>query len=114
MIEWLHEGGKVSSSYPPSPSFSSSSSFVPPSLNLTQVGIYDAANLSRARRQLIITRCQQENVQLVFIESVCLDQTIVDLNIRNTISSPECVSNLIRVFEFSTDYDKVTFLHRQR
>lgn len=63
MIEWLHEGGKV--------------------------GIYDGANLSRARRQLISTRCQQENVQLVFIESVCMDQTIIDHNIRNTISSPE-------------------------
>jgi hypothetical protein len=49
-----------------------------------------AGSSSRARRQLISTRCQQENVQLVFIESVCVDPVIIELNIRNTISSPEC------------------------
>lgn len=32
---------------------------------------------------------------MVFIESICLDQTIIDHNIRNTISSPECVAAIV-------------------
>ena len=55
-----------------------------------QVAIYDATNSTRERRNMILKRCTAENVQVVYIESICNDPAIVEKNIRETkLSSPE-------------------------
>jgi hypothetical protein len=48
MLNWLSTGGKVA--------------------------IYDSANVTKERRAMILKRCQQEGVQVVFIESICNDE----------------------------------------
>lgn len=64
MLNWLRQGGKVA--------------------------IYDATNSSKERRKLLIDRCSGERVQVVFIESLCFDQSIIEKNIRNSkVSNPE-------------------------
>ncbi|KAF8957154.1 Fructose-2,6-bisphosphatase, partial [Entomortierella lignicola] len=40
------------------------------------VGIYDATNTTRARRNFLLQEFQQHNVQVMFIESVCEDEGI--------------------------------------
>ena len=63
MIRWLSEGGDV--------------------------GIYDATNSTRERRDWVFERCQRDNIQVVFIESIC-DATVVEANIREAkLSSPD-------------------------
>ncbi|KAJ1659806.1 hypothetical protein IWQ61_001171 [Dispira simplex] len=47
-----------------------------------QVGIYDGSNLTADRRQYIQDRLEGDNIQTVFIESLCTDERIVDENIR--------------------------------
>jgi len=47
MFEWLRSGGRV--------------------------GIYDATNSNKGRRQLIMSRCTDEHIQVIFIESICED-----------------------------------------
>lgn len=64
MIEWLTQGGYV--------------------------GIYDATNTTKSRRNLILTRCGQEQMKVLFIESIVEDESIVEHNIKQTkISSPD-------------------------
>jgi len=54
------------------------------------VGIYDATNTTKARRKLILARCAQENLEILFLESLCDDDAIIENNIRQTkLSSPE-------------------------
>ena len=54
------------------------------------VAIYDATNNTRERRDLVRARCSAEGLAVVFIESICGDQAIVDANIRATKSrSPD-------------------------
>lgn len=56
------------------------------------VAIYDATNTTRARRRELRARCEAEGVRLVFIESLCTDEAIVEANIRNTKAhSPDYV-----------------------
>jgi len=58
-----------------------------------RVAIYDATNSTRERRAMILKRTKIENVQTVFIESVCNDPAIVDRNVRETkVSSPDYVN----------------------
>ncbi|KAF9116501.1 Fructose-2,6-bisphosphatase [Mortierella sp. AM989] len=45
------------------------------------VGIYDATNTTRARRNFLLQECQRNNVQVMFIESVCEDEGIRLANI---------------------------------
>ncbi|RKP24260.1 6-phosphofructo-2-kinase-domain-containing protein [Syncephalis pseudoplumigaleata] len=55
-----------------------------------QVGIFDAANTTVARRTFILDRLQKENIQVVFIESICDNEDIINTNIRSVkISSPD-------------------------
>lgn len=57
-----------------------------------QVAIYDATNSSRERRSTVRKRCEQEGLQVLFIESVCEDPAIIDANVRQTkLSSPDYV-----------------------
>jgi broad specificity phosphatase PhoE len=48
------------------------------------VGIYDATNTTRERRELVRARCEAAGYRVVFIESICTDSTIVDANVRET------------------------------
>ncbi len=72
MIAWLYQGGRVA--------------------------IYDATNSTNERRSLITTRCQREDIhKVIFIESVCDDQSLVEGNIRETkLLSPEYASFLYK------------------
>jgi broad specificity phosphatase PhoE/predicted kinase len=64
MVEWLIEGGVV--------------------------GIYDATNSTEARRRLVLSRLKQENMEVLFIESICEDPAVIEQNIRETkLSSPD-------------------------
>jgi broad specificity phosphatase PhoE/predicted kinase len=55
-----------------------------------EVAIYDATNNTRERRALVRARCAEQGVQVVFIESICNDLTVVEANIRaNKARSPD-------------------------
>ena len=55
-----------------------------------EVGIYDATNTERSRRAVILERCAQAGVKVVFVETICDDQTIVDANVRrNKLGLPD-------------------------
>ncbi|KAJ2725799.1 Fructose-2,6-bisphosphatase [Coemansia sp. Benny D115] len=46
------------------------------------VAIYDATNSTRARRKMIMDECQKHNIEVMFCESWCDDNDLIDLNIR--------------------------------
>jgi broad specificity phosphatase PhoE/predicted kinase len=48
------------------------------------IGIYDATNNTRDRRELVHARCEAEGLQVVYIESICNDPALVEANIRAT------------------------------
>jgi broad specificity phosphatase PhoE/predicted kinase len=48
------------------------------------VAIYDATNSTRARRELVRARCAAAGLEVVFVESICTDASIVESNIRAT------------------------------
>ncbi len=55
-----------------------------------EVGIYDATNTTRARRDLVIARCIEENVQPLFLEIICDEDSVIEANIRGTkLFSPD-------------------------
>lgn len=55
-----------------------------------EVGIYDATNSTRERRAWVRATCAAAGVEVVFIESVCEDDRIIEANIRETkLSSPD-------------------------
>lgn len=54
------------------------------------VGIYDATNHTRERREEIRRRCEIAGVELLFVENVCSDERLVEANIRATkLGSPD-------------------------
>jgi broad specificity phosphatase PhoE len=58
----------------------------------SQVGIYDATNSTRERRDRVRRECEKAGHQVVFIESVCDDPAIIDANVRQTkLFSPDYV-----------------------
>jgi broad specificity phosphatase PhoE/predicted kinase len=55
-----------------------------------EVGIYDATNSTRDRRQRVLERCRRDGVQVLFIESICDDPAIIESNVRETkLLSPD-------------------------
>lgn len=48
-----------------------------------RVAIYDATNITRSRREMIVKRCTHENVKVVFIESICKDNDIISKNVTD-------------------------------
>ncbi|XXX77179.1 6-phosphofructo-2-kinase/fructose-2,6-bisphosphatase [Sorangium sp. So ce134] len=55
-----------------------------------EVAIYDATNSTRARRNLVTERCQAHGFPVVFIESICNDESIIETNVRETkLRSPD-------------------------
>lgn len=58
-----------------------------------EVGIYDATNTTRERRRLLLERCERAGHQVVFVESICDDESIIDANVRETkLLSPDYVA----------------------
>eukprot|EP01116_Phalansterium_solitarium_P024271 TRINITY_DN8849_c0_g1_i1.p1 TRINITY_DN8849_c0_g1~~TRINITY_DN8849_c0_g1_i1.p1 ORF type:complete len:550 (+),score=189.67 TRINITY_DN8849_c0_g1_i1:200-1849(+) len=64
MLNWLNQGGRVA--------------------------LYDGTNTTKDRRDMILRRCEAENVQVVFVESICPDAAVVEKNIQDTkYTSPD-------------------------
>ncbi|GBC05581.1 hypothetical protein RclHR1_00630028 [Rhizophagus clarus] len=64
LIDWLKTGGRV--------------------------GIHDATNSTRARRNKILERCHRENnFKVLFIESICDDKEVLESNMRLKLSGPD-------------------------
>lgn len=49
-----------------------------------EVGIYDATNTTRERRRVLAARARAHGVDVVFVESVCEDESVIESNIRQT------------------------------
>lgn len=49
-----------------------------------EIAIYDATNSQRERRDMVAERCRAAGMQVVFVESVCEDPSIIESNIRQT------------------------------
>ena len=47
-----------------------------------EVGIYDATNTERSRRDVIRDRCARAGVKVVFVETICDDESVIDANVR--------------------------------
>jgi broad specificity phosphatase PhoE/predicted kinase len=47
-----------------------------------EVGIYDATNAERQRRNLIREKCAAEDVRVMFVEIICDDPAIIEANVR--------------------------------
>jgi len=55
-----------------------------------EVGIYDATNAERCRRDIIRRRCAAAAVPHLFVETICDDPAIIDANIRrNKLGLPD-------------------------
>ncbi|KAJ1553152.1 hypothetical protein HK405_008793, partial [Cladochytrium tenue] len=64
LISWLNAGGKVA--------------------------IHDATNSTVERRRAIVERVRREkNLDVVFIESICTDQAVIDANVTMKLSGPD-------------------------
>lgn len=64
LIDWLKAGGRVA--------------------------IHDATNSTRARRRMITERLRREpNMKILFIESICTDQEVLERNMRLKLSGPD-------------------------
>lgn len=49
-----------------------------------QIAIYDATNSTRMRRKLVRERLEEAGLRVLFLESVCDDEAIIEANIRAT------------------------------
>ncbi|MEZ4316714.1 MAG: 6-phosphofructo-2-kinase/fructose-2,6-bisphosphatase [Myxococcota bacterium] len=49
-----------------------------------EVAIYDATNITRARRRMVAEPLEADGVEVVFLESVCNDPSIIENNVRQT------------------------------
>lgn len=64
MLDWLNDGGEVA--------------------------IYDATNSTKARRHWVQEQCRRAGIQVVFIESICDDEAVIEANVRETkLTSPD-------------------------
>lgn len=55
-----------------------------------EVAIYDATNTEKSRRDAIWQRCHAVGIQVVFVESICEDERVVERNVRdNKLRSPD-------------------------
>lgn len=54
------------------------------------VALYDATNSTRARREMLLAACKKHDIQVMFIESICQDESLVLHNIMDVkLSSPD-------------------------
>src|SRR5262245_46399515 len=55
-----------------------------------EVGIYDATNAERLRRDVICRRCAAAGVPVLFVETICDDPAIIEANVRhNKLGLPD-------------------------
>ena len=55
-----------------------------------EVGIYDATNTERSRRDIIRARAREAGVNVLFVETICDDEAIIDANVRdNKVGLPD-------------------------
>jgi len=79
-----------------------------------EVGVYDATNSTRERRDDVHKRCEAAGYQVLFIEIVCDDPELIDENIRTTkVSSPDYVNvdpeEAVRDFRARIDHYASTY-----
>lgn len=82
-----------------------------------EVGIYDATNTERSRRDVIRARCADAGILVLFVESLCDDQSIIDANVRrNKLTLPDYAGMATedafkdfraRIGEYSRTYEPV-------
>ncbi|KAF9976663.1 Fructose-2,6-bisphosphatase [Actinomortierella ambigua] len=54
------------------------------------VALYDATNSTRARREMLLAACAEHDIQVLFIESICQDESLILHNIMDVkLSSPD-------------------------
>lgn len=75
------------------------------------VAIYDATNITREKRDLISKRAVQESFQLVFVECIANDPSIIEKNIQDLRFSPDYQS-MYFFFSFSNLLGKKTLLFK--
>src|SRR6185436_18184466 len=83
-----------------------------------EVGIYDAANTERSRRDIIRERCAAAGVKVLFVESICDDPNQIDANVRrNKLNLPDyagmdqnsALSDFQqRIFQYARTYEQVS------
>jgi broad specificity phosphatase PhoE len=49
-----------------------------------EIAIYDATNSTQGRRRWVLDQCDRAQIDVLFIETLCNDQSIIDANIRDT------------------------------
>lgn len=55
-----------------------------------KVGIHDATNTTIERRRMILRQCaKQENLKVMFVESICTDPVMINKNVRMKLLSPD-------------------------
>ncbi|KAJ3354988.1 Fructose-2,6-bisphosphatase [Entophlyctis luteolus] len=83
-----------------------------------RVAIYDATNSTKDRRQNIIDRCKRENVQVMFVESICDQMDVILENIKEVkLSSPDYLDVppeqavkdfMSRIYHYSKTYETLS------
>jgi len=57
------------------------------------VGIHDATNSTKKRRELLMNRCRKEpNVITMFVESICTDKDVIERNVSMKLRSPDYIN----------------------
>ncbi|KAJ3105011.1 Fructose-2,6-bisphosphatase [Phlyctochytrium planicorne] len=82
------------------------------------VGIYDATNSTKERRKMIQNRCDEDHVEVMFVESICNDVDIIMANIKEVkISSPDYIGVdpdkavedfMARIKHYETTYETIS------
>ncbi|KAF9106465.1 Fructose-2,6-bisphosphatase [Mortierella sp. GBA35] len=82
------------------------------------VALYDATNSTRSRREMLMAACKKHNIQVMFIESVCEDESLVLHNIMSVkLKSPDykdmdpekAVEDFkARIFHYREAYETIT------
>jgi broad specificity phosphatase PhoE/predicted kinase len=83
-----------------------------------EVGIYDATNTERSRREMIVERCDAAGVKVLFVETICEDPSVVEANVRrNKLNLPDYAGIqkeaafddfIARIHEYERTYEPVT------
>lgn len=57
------------------------------------VGIHDATNSTKKRRQMLLNMCKKEpNIITMFVESICTDQKVIEHNVSMKLRSPDYIN----------------------
>jgi len=57
----------------------------------TVISIFDAANTTKLRRNMLTERLLQENIDIMFVESICNKKEIIEKNIQMKLTSNDYV-----------------------